>query len=233
MEISRRRLLVDGALVLGLGRYARGDDFPPVVLEFPDVELDPDLPLVAGANTSGFNMCHLQVLDGQGKKIVWQSKEWATEPNRSNSAATEKLGGGDKSHIVQGVMRPTRAGTPSMAFSIHQGSDLDKTQMEMLAEQARFVADPAQRPDGGHFEVHLFHDSTVKVQIWKGTTASGVPLCQDQLHNVQAGRNRVPWDLKIKGGGMAAPGRYVALLTCTPNQAGRTPTFLGSSFGVA
>ena len=119
MVMSRRRLLADGAVLLGvgryarglgLGRYARGDDFPPVVLEFADVELDPDLPLVAGANTSGFNMCHLQVLDGQGKKIVWQSKEWATEPNRSNSAATEKLGGGgDKGHIVQGVMRPTRA----------------------------------------------------------------------------------------------------------------------------
>ncbi len=243
MAISRRRLVADGAVLLGfgryarglgLGRYARGDDFPPVVLEFADVELDPGLPLVAGANTSGFNMCHLQVLDGQGKKIVWQSKEWATEPNRSNSAATEKLGGGgEKNHIVQGFMRPMRAGTPSMAFSIHQGSDLDKTQMELLAEQARFVADPAQRPNGGHFEVHLFLDSTVKVQIWKGNTASGVPLYQNQLHNVQAGSNRVPWDLKIKGGGMAAPGRYVALLTCTPNQAGRTPTFLGSSFGVA
>jgi len=234
MAISRRRLLADGALLLGLGRYARGDDFAPVVLEFADVELDPDLPLVAGANTSGFNMCHLQVLDGQGKKIVWQSKEWATEPNRSNSAATEKLGGGgDKGHIVQGIMRPTRAGTPSMALAMHQGSDLNQTQIELLAEKARFVTDPAQRPDGGHFEVHLFFDSTVKVQIWKGSTASGTPLYQNQLHNVQAGSNRVPWDLKIRGGGMAAPGRYVALLTCTPNQAGRMPTIMGSSFGVA
>ena len=78
-----------------------------------------------------------------------------------------------------------------MAFSIHQGSDLDKTQMELLAEQARFVADPAQRPDGGHFEVRLFLDSTVKVQIWKGSTAGGAPLYQAQFHNVQAGSNRV------------------------------------------
>jgi hypothetical protein len=234
MAISRRRLLADGAIVLGFGRYAGGDDFAPVVLEFADVELDPGQPLVAGANTSGFNMCHLQVLDEHGKEIVWRSKEWATEPNRSNSAATEKLGGGgEKKHIVQGIMRPTRAGTPSMALAIHQGSDLDKTQMELLAEQARFVADPAQRPDGGHFEVRLFLDSTVKVQIWKGSTAGGAPLYQAQFHNVQAGSNRVPWDLKIKGGGMAAPGRYVALLTCTPNQSGRSPTFLGSSFGVA
>jgi hypothetical protein len=233
MTISRRTLLADGALLLGLGRYARGDDFAPVVLEFADVELDPGLPLVAGANTSGFNMCHLQVLDEHGKEIVWRSKEWETKPNVSNSAATEKLGGGsDKKHIVQGLMRPTRAGTPSMALAIHQGSDLDKTQMELLAEQARFVADPAQRPDGGHFEVRLFLDSTVKVQIWKGSTAGGTPLYQAQFHNVQAGSNRVPWDLKIKGGGMAAPGRYIALLTCTPNQAGRSPTFLGSSFGV-
>jgi hypothetical protein len=105
--------------------------------------------------------------------------------------------------------------------------------MESLAEQARFVAEPAQRPEGGHFEVRLFLDSTVKVQVWKGSTAGGSPLYQAQFHNVQAGSNRVPWDLKIKGGGVAAPGRYIALLTCTPNQAGRTPTFLGSSFGVA
>jgi hypothetical protein len=226
-------LLVDGTIFLGLGRYAQSEGFAPVELEFPDVELDANLPLVAGANTSGFNTCHLQVLDGQGKKIVWQSKEWGTEPNRSNSAATEKLGGGgEKKHVVQAVMRPTRHGTPSMALAIHQGSDLDKTQMEMLAEKALFVSDPAPRPEGGHFEVHLFLDSTVKIQVWSGTVARGTPVFQAQFHNVQAGNNRVPWDLKIKGG-VAMPGRYVAMLTCTPNQAGRAPTFLGSSFGVA
>jgi hypothetical protein len=232
MAISRRRLLRDGAIFLGLGRYALSEEFEPVELEFPDVELDAKLPLVAGANTSGYNMCHLQVLDAKGKKVVWQSKEWGTEPNRSNSAATEKLGGGgDKKHVAQGVMRPTRAGTPSMALAIHQGTDLDKTQMELLAEKARFVSDPAPRPEGGHFEVHLYLDSTVKVQIWSGTVAKGMPVVQAEFHNIQAGSNRVPWNLKVKDG-LAPPGRYVALLTCTPNEAGRTPTFLGSSFGV-
>jgi hypothetical protein len=234
MVMSRRTLLMDGMIFLGLGRFGWSQEFPPVELEFPDVELNSELPLVAGANTSGFNTCHLQVLDGQGKKILWKSNEWSTEPNRSNSASTEKLGGsGEKNHIVQALMRPTRAGTPSMALALHQGSDLDKTQMELLAEKARFIADPAQPPNGGHFQVHLYSASTVKVQIWKGSTASGVPVYQDQLHNVQAGDNRVPWDLKTKGGGFATSGRYIALLTCTPNQADRTPTFLGSSFGVA
>jgi hypothetical protein len=234
MMISRRRLLIDGAIFLGAGRYAWSDDFAPVMLEFPDVELDSNLPLVAGANTSGYNTCHLQVLDGDGKNIVWQSKEWPTEPNRSNSAASARLGGGGaKKHVVQAVMRPTRAGTPSMALAIHQGTDLDKTQMELLAEKARFVADPARSPEGGHFEVNLYLDSTVTVQIWSGTIARGATVFQGQFHNVQAGGNRVPWDLKTRGGRLVAPGRYVAMLTCTPNQAGRAPTFLGSSFGVA
>jgi hypothetical protein len=244
MAISRRTLLADGAVILGAGRYAWSsdlrfselwsDDFPPVELDFPDVELDPELPLVVGANTSGYNTCHVQVLDPQWKKILWQSKEWATEPNKSNSAGTTRLGGSpEKKHTVQAVMRPTRAGTPSMAVAIHQGSDLDKSQIEMLAEKARFVTDPAQYPEGGHFEVNLYLDSTVKVQIWTGTIAKGTPVLENQFHNVQAGRNRVPWDLKIRGGKVAPSGRYVAVLTCTPNQSGKLPTFLGSSFGVA
>src|SRR5580704_2868476 len=70
MAISRRALLLDGAIFLGVGRFARGDvvaseDFAPVELEFPDLELDGNQPLVVGANTSGYNMCHVQVLDGE------------------------------------------------------------------------------------------------------------------------------------------------------------------------
>lgn len=244
MTISRRTVLMDGVGLLGslgAGRFAwsgdfLADDFAPVLLEFPGVELDGNEALVVGANTSGYNKCHVQVLDGDGKKIVWQSGEWSTEPNKSNSAATEKLGGsgGTKKHIVQGLMRPTRAGTPSMAVALHQGTDLDKSQIELLAEKARFVTDPAVYPEGGHFEVKLYLDSTVKVQIWSGVTAKGTPVLESEYHNVQAGLNRVPWGLKIQGGNkVAPPGRYVALLTCTPNQTGKMPTFLGSSFGVA
>ena len=246
MAISRRTLLLDGVGLLGTlgaGRFAWGgdlltdltEDFAPVLLELPDLELDGNQPLVVGANTSGYNMCHVQVLDGDGKKVVWQSKEWATEPNRSNSASTGKLGGsgGVQKHIVQGVMRPTRAGTPSMAVAIHQGMDLDTLQMEKLAEKARFVTDPAVYPEGGHFEVNLYLDSSVKVQIWGGAIAKGTPILEQEYHNVQAGLNRVPWGLTIKGGKVVPPGRYVALLTCTPNQSGKTRTFLGSSFGVA
>ena len=94
---------------------------PPVELEFPDVELDANLPLVAGANTVGLqHVPCCRFWTAKGKKVVWQSKEWATEPNRSNSAATEKLGGGGgrRSMSVQGVMRPTRPGTPE-----HGGCD--------------------------------------------------------------------------------------------------------------
>jgi hypothetical protein len=104
--------------------------------------------------------------------------------------------------------------------------------MEMLAEKAGFVSDPAMYPNGGHFEVNLYLDSTVAVQIWSGTAAKGIPVLENEFHNVQAGRNRVPWDLKIRGGKIALPGRYVALLTCTPNETDKMPTFLGSSFGV-
>jgi hypothetical protein len=240
MAITRRTLLIDGTIFLTAGRLASAsrlsaEEFPPVQLAFPNVELDADKPLVVGANTSGYNTCHVQVLDSKGKKIVWQSKEWATEPNRSNSAATEKLGGSrsDEKYFVQAIMRPTRPGTPSMAVALHQGTDLTKTQMEQLAEKARFVRDPAQYPEGGHFELNLYLDSTVTVQIWTGTLATGRPVLENQFHNVQAGSNRVPWDLKLKGGKVAPSGRYIALLTCTPNQTGRAPTFLGSSFGVA
>ena len=159
---------------LGLGRYARGEDFPPVVLEFPDVELDQNLPLVAGANTSGFNTCHLQVLDGQGRRLCGSRRSGGrsrTVRTRQRQRSWAEAARRDIS--FRRVMRPTRAGTPSMALAIHQGSDLDKTQMEMLAEKARFVSDPAQRPDGGHFEVRLFLDSTVKVQIWSGSCGRG------------------------------------------------------------
>jgi hypothetical protein len=229
--ISRRRLLIDGAISVGLGRYAWSEEFAPVELEFPGVELDAELPLVAGANTSGYTTCQVQVLQTDGK-MVWQSKEWGTEPNKSNSAATPRLGGsGEKKHVVRAVMRPTRSTVPSMSVAVHQGTDVDKTQIEMLAEQARFVTDPAQRPTGGHFAITLYFDSTVTLQIWSGNSARGTPVFQAQSHNVQAGGNRVPWDLHTKSG-YAAPGRYVALLTCSPNQEGRAATFLGSSFGV-
>jgi hypothetical protein len=232
MVKSRRTFLLDGMIFLGVGRYGWSQEFPPVELEFRDVELDPKLPLVAAANTSGFTTCQLQVRQNDGK-ILWQSKEWSTEPNVSNSASTKRLGGDSgKGRVVRAVMRPTRAHTPSMAIAIHQGDELNKTQIESLAEKARFVADPAQRPNGGHFEVHLYYDSTVKVRIWRGTVASGPPVYQNQLQNVQAGDNRVPWDLQMKGGSQAAPGRYVAILDCKPNQADRVGTLLCSSFGV-
>lgn len=238
MVISRRTLLTDGAIFLGLGRYAWSEEFPPVELEFPDVELHSDLPLVAGANTSGYTTCQVQVLDGQGKTILWQSKEWGTEPNKSNSASTIQLGGNNEmNHVVRAIMRPTRAVTPSMAVAIHQGTDVDKTQIEMLAERARFVADPAQRPKGGGFEVILYRVSTVKVQIWSGTAARGTPVYERQSPNVVPRPDPnpaipVPWDLRTTRGNLALPGRYVALLTCTPNEPGRAATFFCSSFGV-
>ena len=127
------------------------------------------------------------------------------EANKSNSAATPRLGQWRKKHVVRAVMHPTRSTVPSMAVAVHQGGDVDKTQIEMLAEQARFVTDPAQRPTGGHFAITLYFDSTVTLQIWSGNVARGTPVFQAQSHNVQAGGNRVPWDLHTKSG-YAAPG---------------------------
>ena len=41
--ISRRTLLIDGAISVGFGRYAWSEEFAPVELEFPGVELDAEL----------------------------------------------------------------------------------------------------------------------------------------------------------------------------------------------
>jgi hypothetical protein len=238
MAITRRRVMVEGAIFLGMGRYLFGEP-SPIELAFPNLELDPELPLLVGANTSGYNKCQIEVFSSE-KQTVWRSAEWSTEPNRSNSASTARLGGqGTKNHTVRAVLRPTRDVTPGVAIAVHQGTDLDKTQIEKLAEEVRFVADPAhlpngpaQGPIGGHFQVMLYRDSSVKVQIWSGNYARGMPLYQKQSHNVAAGSNPVPWDLHTTGGFWASPGRYIALLTCTPNEKGRAATYLGSSFGV-
>jgi hypothetical protein len=128
--------------------------------------------------------------------------------------------------------------TPGVAVAIHQGVDLDMTQIEKLAEMVRFVVDPAHLPKGptkdpvgGHFVVNLYRESTVKVQIWSGNYVRGAPVYQTQSRNVATGSNPVPWDLRtVKG--MASPGRYIAILTCTPNEKGRAATLLASSFGV-
>jgi hypothetical protein len=238
MTISRRRMLVDGTIFLGLGRYALSEEFSPIELAFPS-ELDPELPLAVGVNTSGYNSCQVEVFSSE-KQSVWKTPVWGTEPNRSNFASTARLGGGGAmGHSVRAILRPTRQATPGVAMAIYQGTDLDKTQIEKLAEKVRFVADPAhlptgpaQGPVGGHFEVVLYRDSTVKVQIWSGNYARGSPVYQMQSHNVAVGPNPVPWDLKTTHGGWASPGRYIAVLTCTPNEKGRAATFLCSSFGV-
>ena len=67
-----------------------------------------------------------------------------------------------------------------MAVAIHQGTDLDKTQMELLAEKARFVSDPAQSSrKADTLRCNLYLDSTVKVQIWSGTVAKGTPVLEN------------------------------------------------------
>ena len=231
-------MLVDGTILLGLGRYALSEEFAPIELAFTN-ELDSELPLAVGVNTSGYNSCQVEVFSSE-KQSVWKSPVWGTEPNRSNFASIARLGGGGaKGHSVRAIVRPTRKVIPGVAMAIYQGTDLDEKQIEMLAEKVRFVVDPAhlptgavQGPVGGHFEVVLYRDSTVKVQIWSGNYARSSPVYQMQSHNVAAGPNPVPWDLKTTGGVLASPGRYIAVLTCTPNEKGRAATFLCSSFGV-
>ena len=186
-------MLVDGTILLGLGRYALSEEFAPIELAFTN-ELDSELPLAVGVNTSGYNSCQVEVFSSE-KQSVWKSPVWGTEPNRSNFASIARLGGGGaKGHSVRAIVRPTRKVIPGVAMAIYQGTDLDEKQIEMLAEKVRFVVNPAhlptgavQGPVGGHFEVVLYRDSTVKVQIWSGNYARSSPVYQMQSHNVAAG----------------------------------------------
>ncbi len=228
--MTRRQLLIAGPAAAAAAGILAGQEAPPFKIDFGYIDLSAEFPLRVAADTSGYTYCRVGVYAQDGSAVA-QSKEWATEPNRPNSleAPPPKKKG---PYLVMAELRPTASRKPSMSAAVSQDPGIDLKLLETIADRVRFVTDPATRPAGGHFVLDMPLVSRVQVQIFRGEARTGTAVYEAQFDNAGPGPTPVPWDLHIKGGGFAPPGRYLACLVCTPLDPKRKGTKLFSTFGV-
>jgi hypothetical protein len=231
MLISRRDFLVSAAAASVSVCSPAQQQAAPFTLEFPQTELDPTLPTFAAANTSGYTYCQVLVL-GMDGQVTAKSQNWATEPGVSVGGQMERLKDGrrDKYRMLM-KMQPTSSRKPSVAAVVTQQKSADLTRLKQMSQLVRFKDDPG-KPPGGRFEVDIYTESSVYVQIWNGESAQGATIFEKAIGHVEPGLNKIAWNLRTSAGNDARPGHYFASLVCTPYNRALLPIYVGSYFAV-
>jgi hypothetical protein len=260
MKRDRRQFLIASA-GFAVAHIARAEE-PPFTLWFPPATLDLSRPYGFAVVASAACRCDVDLVDKDKQSLLSNPNtrpKWDLEPKRAQSKLIEApRSESSLEKATAGVflqIRPYTARRPHFAGVVQTGGDSvsleevkpqlaafvrdppgdqqsDKQRLEQTAERLPFVADPAPRPQEGHFTVALRSESKLQLKIWPGENQRGGPIYDHVFLNLPAGTNPVPWDLRNRRGSIVDAGEYLATLVATPTVTGRSDTLYFASFQV-
>jgi hypothetical protein len=229
MPTSRRNFLIAGVGIVGSEIILRAQSSEPYSLGFDDVPITAgqSITISVTASAPADITVHIESRDGQKLSTPTIS---IREPGQVSSpkSPTELPAPGARVNID---VKPLVKSSPSVAVAF--GQNMNVKELEMFTRKVPFKADPAKRPTPGAFTINLTLESMVETRIWRGTRTNGAPLVSKTDNHHYPPEDRIPWDLKSSGK-LVTPGKYIALLTCTPilRQPANVKTVVYSCFTV-